>query len=111
MAHTSVAGETSSAGFLTENRVLAREVPTLETALETLRDGQADAVVYDAPLLSFLVSSSYPQLEVLNKTFEFQDYAIAFPLGSSWRKSVNQELLRTRSSEEWDEILFRYLGR
>ncbi len=102
---------TSSAEFLDENRVLFQPVATLPEGLEAIDGEEADALVYDAPLIEFLVSRSHPQLRVLEKTFEVQDYAAAFPLDSRWRKPVNRVLLDLRSSEEWRHIVFRYLGR
>jgi len=102
---------TSAARFLLESRVAFTPVESPRAGLAAVDADEADALVYDAPLLDHLVTRSFPQLRVLDEGFEEQDYAIAFPLGSAWRKPVNRVLLEVRASAEWDDVLFRYLGR
>lgn len=67
-------------------------------------------VVYDEPILRYLVRRSYPGLEVLPGTFERQDYAIALPQGSELREPVDLALLATIDEPGWQDVLEGYLG-
>jgi ABC-type amino acid transport substrate-binding protein len=80
--------------------------------LQRLDDGGADAVVYDAPILRYLVLQGQgDRLKVLPGSFEPQDYGIAFPPGSKLREPVNRELLDLLREPLWQDILYHYLGR
>ena len=101
----------TSADYLRQRRVLFRGYGTLREALDALDDNRADAVVYDAALLKFLVSEDYVnRIDVLPVSFNVQEYAIALQLDSNLRKPLNEELLRYRESDTWDELVYRYLG-
>lgn len=103
--------DSTSASYLRSRRVYARTHPDIETALAALREGECDAVVYDAPVLRYEVHRRHAsQLFVLPAVFERQDYAFALPPGSPLRETVNQALLRTTSSPEWEDTLAELLG-
>jgi polar amino acid transport system substrate-binding protein len=68
--------------------------------------------VYDRPLLSWLVRERYSDsLQVLDATFDPQDYAIALPQGSKLRLPIDLALLDTVHNEWWRETVFSYVGR
>lgn len=101
----------SSAEFLTEERIRYTEVDTVQSALDALTQNKADAVVYDAPLLQYLANSEYAgEVNVLAETFKRQDYAIALPAGSPLRETFNQSLLDTISAEDWPVVVDGFLG-
>lgn len=105
-----VASSTSEE-YLQQRRIGFRPYATLRDAIRAVDDDEADAVVYDAALLKFLASEEYTnQIDVLPTLFNIQEYAIALPLDSSLRKSINEELLRYRESDAWDQLRYRYLG-
>jgi ABC-type amino acid transport substrate-binding protein len=82
------------------------------SALEALARGEQDAVVHDAPLLRYLANRELKgRVTVLPREFARQDYAIALPSGSPQREAINKAILRETSTEEWSELLERYLGR
>ena len=101
---------TSSQVFLDDRRVSFQGVSTPLEGLQGLQRNEVDAVVYDAPLLRHLTRQSFPDLTVVERIFDPQDYAIAFPLESPWRKPVNRALLAIRGGESWRDTLFRHLG-
>ncbi|MGH1344724.1 MAG: transporter substrate-binding domain-containing protein [Nannocystales bacterium] len=76
----------------------------LESAFTALRDGDVDAVVHDAPLLTEeLRSPATVSLRLLDFRFRRQDYAFAVPTGSPIRESINRALPeRLRRSELGD---------
>lgn len=105
-----VEGSTAEA-YLRRRRLSSRGVGDAREALELLRDGRVDAVVYDAPILRYEVLENFGgELFVLPGTFDEQDYAFALPEGSELRERLNQAVLRRVASPEWAESLRRYLG-
>ena len=69
----------TSADFLDQQRVAHRGYIDPTAALDAVQRGEIDALVYDRPLLSWIVQGSFPTLRVLNVTFDPQNYAIAVP--------------------------------
>lgn len=89
-------------------------VPTsnVEEALDLLRDDQADAVVYDAPVLDFFARSDPSgSLLVLDRRFDFRWYAFALPSGSDATERLNREILRITAGEEWRKQILEAIGR
>ncbi|MAA74971.1 MAG: ABC transporter substrate-binding protein [Salinisphaeraceae bacterium] len=100
-----------SSEFLKARGIGFEATNTLEDSLQALASGSVDAVVYDRPLLLYLSNQEYPKrTRVLAEEFERQDYAIALPSGSPRREAMNRELLDIINSDEWTDILERYLG-
>jgi polar amino acid transport system substrate-binding protein len=105
-----VAGSTSEA-FLSQRLIHHQTLGSLAEALQRLREGRVDAVVYDAPILRYLVAENdRDQLAVLPQVLQRQDYGFAFPTGSPLREQVNRALLDIIRSPEWQRLLERYLG-
>jgi ABC-type amino acid transport substrate-binding protein len=104
--------DSTSGEYLRRSRIGFRGVETPLDGLRAVAAGTADAVVYDAPILRYLAQTEFSGvLEVLPRTFERQDYGIAFPQGSPMREYVNRVVLERIRSREWDDALYRYLGR
>jgi ABC-type amino acid transport substrate-binding protein len=102
----------TSEAFLSRHLIPYRGFATLSGALAALDEGQTDAVVYDAPILRYLVAEHYPaSLSVLPQILQRQDYGFAFPSGSPLREQVDRALLEIIQSPEWKHLLERYLGR
>lgn len=104
-----VTGSTSEA-YLEARHLRRRSFPSVEEALPAVAAGDADALVYDEPILRYLVRGADDPFAVLPETFERQDYAIALPEGSPLREPVNRALLRVIDGPAWRETLERYLG-
>jgi polar amino acid transport system substrate-binding protein len=82
-----------------------------ETGLSALQKGRIDALVYDRPLLLWLVREQYSgSLQVLDATFDPQVYAIALPQGSELRLPIDLALIDAIRSDWWRQIMFAYLG-
>ncbi|WP_295884599.1 transporter substrate-binding domain-containing protein [uncultured Thiohalocapsa sp.] len=103
--------DSTSDRFLAAEGIRHRTVGDLTEALRKLADGQADAVVHDAPILRYELSEAFAQrLRVLPFTLTRQVYGIALPAGSPIREPVNVALLGVIGSSEWPGILGDYLG-
>ena len=100
----------TSEAYLSTRHLRHRSFATVEEALSAVAAGEADALVYDEPILLYLVRGADASFTVLPETFERQDYAVALPEGSPLREPVNRALLRVIDRPAWRETLERYLG-
>jgi len=97
--------------WLAGRQIPRRRVADLDEALRLLDRAQADAVVYDEPVLRYQIARLYPGvLKTLPVRLEEQDYGIAFPSGSPLRETVNRHILRHIQSAEWRTLRASYLG-
>lgn len=96
---------------LTKVRIKHRGYETAVEGLNALRTGKIDAFVFDKPLLAWTIRQNYSSaVQLLDTTFDPQNYAFALPNGSPLRKSVTVALLNAAQSDWWKDATFRYLG-
>jgi polar amino acid transport system substrate-binding protein len=102
---------TETTDYLRRQHIAYQTFADAEAGLSALKEGRIDALVYDRPLLLWLVRERYPDsLRVLNATFDPQYYAIALPQGSKLRLPIDLALLDAARSEWWHETVLAYLG-
>jgi ABC-type amino acid transport substrate-binding protein len=91
---------TEATEYLGHERIAYQAFADAEAGLLALQKGRIDALVYDRPLLLWLVNERFSgSLRVLDQTFEPQAYAIALPKGSELRMRIpSQPLTGERSS-------------
>lgn len=105
-------GGSTAARFLTERRIAFEGVDTSEAAFERIERGDADAMVFDAPVLQHhLQRTGADRLVLVGNVFQREDYGIAMPTGSPLRKAVNEALLGMRADGTYDRIHDYYFGR
>ncbi len=103
--------KSSSEAFLTQHLIRYQTVDSSADILSQVRKARFDAVVYDQPILHYLVErDTSDTLFVLPDYFSSQDYGFAFPEGSPLREQVNRILLEVLRGDEWLRIRSRYLG-
>ncbi len=102
----------STAAQLLDSRGLNYQAePDVEVALNRLVAGEADALVYDTPVLRHLLHvRSLSQMQLLPQARPEAAYAIALTSGSALREPLNRELLGIRAGAGWEPLLMRYLG-
>jgi ABC-type amino acid transport substrate-binding protein len=100
----------SSVDFLERQRVTHRAFADPAAGLKAVQEGKIDAFVYDRPLLTWIVRQDFSGLQVLNVTFDHQNYAIGLPPNSALRIPLDVALLQIVSSDWWNQTIFRYLG-
>jgi ABC-type amino acid transport substrate-binding protein len=102
---------TSTEDALSRMRVRYRTVVSAKDGLEALQTGTIDALVYDRPILAWMIrqDGSAP-IELTDVTFEPQSYAIALRNDNALRKQINVALLEIQESDWWKGVLVRYLG-
>ncbi len=104
--------DAASGDWLREKYIGFVSHPDIGAALEALREGRADAVVYDMPILSYRARKNpASDFSVLPREFAFGRYGFALPGGSPLRESLNRALLANIEKPAWDDIVYRYIGR
>jgi ABC-type amino acid transport substrate-binding protein len=103
---------TTSESHLGEKHLTFQSFGTATEGLRAVANGRIEALVYDAPILRYLINQKFKgELEVLPKTFVRQDYGIALPAGSPLREPINRVLLQKIRDSWWQDMLYQYLGR
>ncbi len=86
---------TTSEAYLHDARLDYRSFTDPGAGLSAIVSGDIDALVDDAPTLTTLVAARPDQrIDVLPRTFQRQDYALALPSGSPLREPINRILAR-----------------
>ncbi len=98
-------------GYLDREGIRHQDFATVEEGLRAVAASQLDAVVYDKPILAWLVRQDHPnELQVLDLSLDPQSYAFALPFGSPLRRELNIALVDTTRSSWWRELIRTYLG-
>jgi len=105
-----VAG-TPEVSWLGQRGASVVEQPTLDDAIKMLQDGGADALVHDAPVLSWW-TSRHPNagVELVGTVFSRHDYAFALQDKSALRVPINVNLLALEESGFLGQLNQRWLG-
>lgn len=102
---------TSTETTLSRMQIKYRKFATPQDGLKALRARRLDAFVYDKPLLAWIVRQDFSSaIELIDTTFEPQEYAFAVPIDSPLRKSVGVAILAAIHSDWWEQTIARYLG-
>lgn len=110
-AHVATVAGTTSARYLDQERIRSTAYPDLRSAMQAVQAGDADAIVYDQPILQYRNAElDGGGLRLLPGIFENQAYALALASGSTLREPINREILRLTTADEWRALKRRYLG-
>jgi polar amino acid transport system substrate-binding protein len=102
---------TSAEDTLSHLRITYRKFATLHDGLDALRAHELDALVYDKPLLAWAIQQGYSSsIELVDATFEPQEYAFALSRNSPLRNTLDVAILDAIHSPWWEETIFRYVG-
>ena len=105
-----VAG-TSTEEALSRLRISYRKFATPQDGLKALRAHSLDAFIYDKPLLAWMIRQNFASsIELIDTTFDPQEYAFAVPSNSALERTINVAVLDAVHSDWWDQTIFRYLG-
>ncbi|MBE9221091.1 transporter substrate-binding domain-containing protein [Cyanobacterium stanieri LEGE 03274] len=107
-----VAGSTS-VDFLNNLSANVVVFENIERAYEALKNDDIEAVVYDEPVLLYLMNrqENYNHSsKIIGNTFDTQSYAIVLPRGSSYRNEINRAILSLREDGTYDQIYERWFG-
>jgi polar amino acid transport system substrate-binding protein len=102
---------TSTESTLSRMQIKYRKFSSPQDGLKALRARRLDAFVYDKPLLAWTIRQNFASsVELIDTTFEPQEYAFAVPIDSPLRKSVGVAILAAIHSDWWEQTTARYLG-
>ncbi len=105
-----VSGSTS-VEYLRQHNVEVAEFAKVEEAYQALQQDQADAVVYDAPvLLYYAAHEGKGKVQVVGPIFRRESYGVVFPDQSPLRKRVNEALLKLRENGTYDQLYKKWFG-
>jgi ABC-type amino acid transport substrate-binding protein len=103
--------ETTADQYLRQENINFIGYKTKEEAYLALKDREVDAVVYDAPALQYYAAhQGLGKVKVVGKLFELQDYGIALPLNSPYRKEINSALLKLIENGTYQAITNKWFG-
>jgi polar amino acid transport system substrate-binding protein len=104
-------GGSTSAQYLSQRNITTIDFNTVDEAMQSLEKGDADAVVYDAPVLQYFAShEGKGKATVVGPIFRKEAYGILFPPDSPLRKPVNEALLRLRENGTYDRLQTKWFG-
>jgi polar amino acid transport system substrate-binding protein len=102
---------TSTEEAFSRQRIGYQKFTTVQNGLDALRAHKLDAFVYDKPLLAWAIQQNFSSaIELIDATFDPQEYAFALPRNGPLRTALDVEILEAIHSPWWDQTLFRYLG-
>ncbi len=103
----------SSEAFLNKQNVSTLPEVDIDTAMQALADKKAGAVVYDAPLIRYWLTTHEQvkdKLGLVGSPFARQHYGFALPIESPLRKSVNTAMLELRGEGYLEQLEQRWFG-
>ena len=99
----------TSARYATGLRARIVNVPDFKTAASTMLAGEADAVIYDQPVMLYYVKNE-PRARLAGAAFHAENYGIIFPLGSALRRPVNETLLTLVENGTYANLYKKWFG-
>ena len=96
--------------YLRKNGIRMQLVTTAAEGVVLLREGDAEALIYDEALLRYLLKDAAPGIEILRQSIQMEYYAFGMTSSFAHQEKLNQTLLAYTSDSQWKEILNRYLG-
>jgi len=101
----------TAAGFLDRREIDYRGFPGLDVMLASFEAGDIDAIVFDAPILSYYASHQGDQwADMAGSVFLRENYGIIFPADSPLVEDVNRALLTLRENGTYDAIYTKWFG-
>uniref|UniRef100_Q3AU06 Amino acid ABC transporter substrate-binding protein, PAAT family n=1 Tax=Chlorobium chlorochromatii (strain CaD3) TaxID=340177 RepID=Q3AU06_CHLCH len=101
----------SSSSYLEESTMKSKHFLTIQDALHALENDQIDAVVFDEPIMRYVLTlGDIHGVTIINQVLSPEYYAIALPQGSQLRETFNRNLLDITVSERWKKINNKYLN-
>ena len=91
-----------------QSRVLPS--PNLEQAIERLKSGQAEGVMFDVPALRYyLYQNPTAPLKIADLAVSFEDYGFILPLDNKLIRELDIEIVKLKQSGRLEEIIEREL--
>jgi polar amino acid transport system substrate-binding protein len=107
--------DSTSAKYLQQQNIEAKAFPKIEEAYAALNSTdeltKVDAIVYDGPILLYYAAhDGKGKVQIVGNVFRKENYAIAMPNGSPYRKEVNSALLSVQEKGGYQEIYDKWFS-
>ena len=103
-------GSTASA-YLDQRELRHRGFGDLEALLQSFEEGELDAVIFDAPILSYYVNTDGEGIGALvGPVFLRDNYGFALQTDSPLREPINRTLLRFSEDGTYRALLVKWFG-
>ncbi|MEO1537992.1 MAG: transporter substrate-binding domain-containing protein [Pseudomonadota bacterium] len=101
----------TAAAFLDGRELAYQGFNDLDSLLNAFETGRIEAVVFDAPILSYYVNTaSMRNADLVGPVFLRESYGFALPPGSVLREPINRVLLRMREDGTYDALYRKWFG-
>lgn len=103
----------SSEAFLNRTGLKPEGVKDIDAAMQALTSQRAGAVVYDAPMIRYWLTTHEQAAEkvtLVGSPFARQYYGFALPINSEHRKAINRALLELSDEGFLDQLEKRWFG-
>ena len=108
---TGTTAGSTSASYLASRSVSFTEFHDIDQMFKALVNGELDAVVHDAPILSYYVQNDGKGLvRTTGGIFRPEKYAIALPQSSPLVEPINRALLKVRETGTYRALLTNWFG-
>jgi polar amino acid transport system substrate-binding protein len=95
----------TSAKFLSDRNIQKLEFANIDSAYESLLKGEANAVVFDSPVLLYYAShDGKGKVQVVGEVFQKESYGIVFATNSPLREPINNALLNLQEKGIYQEL-------
>lgn len=104
---------TTSIQFLERYDAKVIEAADVDKAIAKFLNGEADALVFDSPVIMYFVNNykGDKPIAAVEKVFDEQDYAFALPQGSKLREEVNRAILEVIENGKYQQIYQKWFGK
>jgi polar amino acid transport system substrate-binding protein len=95
----------TAAAYLKEEKIQVLEVEKIEQAYQAILSKNADAIVFDAPvLLYYAAHDGKGKVEIVGNIFREENYGIVMANNSSHRKQINKALLTLKENGTYQAL-------
>jgi ABC-type amino acid transport substrate-binding protein len=102
---------TTADQYLTANGIVHLNVAQISDAWAQIEAGQADAVVYDAPVLNHYVNTlGKGKVRMAGAVFKAEPYGIALRRDSPYREAINQAILEIFNDGTHERLTSKWFG-
>ena len=102
---------TSSANFAADRGLQILQWPTIAEVYTALEEGKVQAVIYDAPSLTYYSQTQGAgKVHMVDRVFDVRDLAMATQQGSTLREQINRALLDMEAEGKLVDLRVRWFG-
>lgn len=98
--------------YLKAEGIVPSTFGSVDQAIDAMKSGKIDAVVYHEPVLRYYAAHSEAnQVQVVGNIFKPQSYAFVLPVESPHREAINRSLLKLRENGRYEALRRKWFGK